>query len=189
MVGSRRGCGRCADSNAWPLPAPSWPDMQSCRTCAAATTNSPPNCPPISDCAPRSPSAVPVIRTGAARGDDTTALDESTQQTPRLQGRPRTSRLTPSPADAHFRSGDHRRGRPGRGSVSDRRAPGVLVQDRAADRPVLSQVPPRQNRQGQPLLKSALGEAAASAALDVGGERVGRVRDEVCEPTDFERAA
>jgi hypothetical protein len=33
----------------------------------------------------------------------------------------------------------------------DRRAPGVLVQDRAADRQVRSQVPPKQNRQGQPL--------------------------------------
>ncbi len=40
-VGSRHGCGQCADSNDWPRRARSQLGTRSCRICGAATTRSP----------------------------------------------------------------------------------------------------------------------------------------------------
>jgi hypothetical protein len=53
----RRGCGRCADANAWPRRGPSLPGTPSRRTCAAATTQSPATCPCRIGSAPHSRSS------------------------------------------------------------------------------------------------------------------------------------
>jgi transposase-like protein len=49
-AGSKRSCGRCADSNAWPRCVPSRPGTRSCKTCDAATTRSRPTCRSMIGC-------------------------------------------------------------------------------------------------------------------------------------------
>jgi transposase-like protein len=66
---SKRGCGRCADSNASPRLERSRPGTRSCRTFAAATTSSPPIYRHMIESASRSPNSPPASDTRHQRPD------------------------------------------------------------------------------------------------------------------------